>query len=193
MPSKALIDMTHDSWPTSAAGQKAATMRDALRAAALELSRQPVPAPDARLWTSCEVPRKAGSASAGSGLRPTRGGRVGLLPVLRGRRGWPWAGATAAASILLGALALTLAWQPPPRAPGPVSASAFVPVASASAWPGAARDPADMAWLVATELPRERLALLGLPFDPARAAEPVRAELLMSRAGTVLAVRVLAE
>jgi hypothetical protein len=37
------------------------------------------------------------------------------------------------------------------------------------------------------------LAALGLPFDPARAAEPVRAELLMHASGDVLALRVIGE
>jgi len=40
-------------------------------------------------------------------------------------------------------------------------------------------------------MPRERMALLGLPFDPARAGQPVRAELLMQPSGEVLAVRFL--
>jgi hypothetical protein len=46
-------------------------------------------------------------------------------------------------------------------------------------------------WLQPTELPRERLALLGLPFDAARADEPVRAELMLNPSGRVLAVRIL--
>ena len=47
------------------------------------------------------------------------------------------------------------------------------------------------AWLVSAELPNERLAALGLPYDPARAGETVRAELLVHRSGDVLAVRVV--
>jgi hypothetical protein len=47
--------------------------------------------------------------------------------------------------------------------------------------------------LVRAELPRERLAEFGLPFDPARAGDTVRTELLMRASGEVLAVRVLAE
>jgi hypothetical protein len=46
-------------------------------------------------------------------------------------------------------------------------------------------------WLQPTELPRERLALLGLPFDAARADEFVRAELMLNPSGQVLAVRLL--
>lgn len=46
-------------------------------------------------------------------------------------------------------------------------------------------------WLQPAELPRERLALLGLPFDAARAEETVRAELMLNPSGQVLAVRIL--
>lgn len=46
-------------------------------------------------------------------------------------------------------------------------------------------------WLQPTELPRERLALLGLPFDATRADETVHAELMLNPAGQVLAVRIL--
>jgi hypothetical protein len=46
-------------------------------------------------------------------------------------------------------------------------------------------------WLQPTELPRERLALLGLPFDAARADETLRAELMLNSSGQVLAVRIL--
>lgn len=115
---------------------------------------------------------------------------------------WPtW---TAGAAVLL---ALMLVWwvgpgrPSAPRAPargtdaGPVSpmprGSGFVPVASperfAELWQGGAQTAP--AWVVRTELPRERLAALGLPYDPARAGEPVHAELLMHPSGDVLAVR----
>jgi hypothetical protein len=70
-------------------------------------------------------------------------------------------------------------------------ASGFVPVASperfAELWQGGAD--AAPAWVVRTELPRERLAELGLPYDPARAGDLVHAELLMHPSGDVLAVR----
>jgi hypothetical protein len=46
-------------------------------------------------------------------------------------------------------------------------------------------------WLMTTELPRTALAGLGLPYDPSRAAETVRTELLLSSAGEVLAVRLM--
>jgi len=74
------------------------------------------------------------------------------------------------------------------------AASGFMPLAPAERWPQVARDArgAGPAWLVATELPRERLAALGLPYDPARAGERVPAELLLHPVtGEVLAVRLL--
>lgn len=46
-------------------------------------------------------------------------------------------------------------------------------------------------WLQPAELPRERLALLGLPFDAARADETVHAELMLNPSGQLLAVRIL--
>jgi hypothetical protein len=81
------------------------------------------------------------------------------------------------------------------NSPGPLGrmprASGFVPVASperfAELWQGGAD--AAPAWVVRTELPRERLAELGLPYDPARAGDLVHAELLMHPSGDVLAVR----
>jgi hypothetical protein len=68
---------------------------------------------------------------------------------------------------------------------------AFVAVAGAERMREASREGDGRAWLVSTELPRERLAALGLPYDPSRAAERVRAELLVHASGDVLAVRLL--
>lgn len=47
------------------------------------------------------------------------------------------------------------------------------------------------AWVLTTELPQQRLAAMGLPYDPGRAAEPLRAELLVAGNGEVLAVRLI--
>lgn len=44
-------------------------------------------------------------------------------------------------------------------------------------------------YVVTTEMPRASLASMGLPFDASRAADSVRAEMLMSRSGDILAVR----
>lgn len=43
--------------------------------------------------------------------------------------------------------------------------------------------------VIASEVPRAQLAAYGLPVDPARADQPVRAEFLVSQRGAVLAVR----
>lgn len=96
---------------------------------------------------------------------------------------WRWAGA--ACALLLG-VSVLLMLQPPPAAPA-VVASDFVPVVPAERWP----DGVDAAWIVRTEWPAERLAMLGLPYDPAHAARPVPTELLMRPSGELLAVRVL--
>lgn len=139
--------------------------------------------------------------TAATAALPAMPGRP--LPVAP-RTAIAWPGLAAGAAVLL---ALMLVWwvgpgrSSAPRAPasgidaGPLSpmprGSGFVPVASperfAELWQGGAQ--AAPAWVVRTELPRERLAALGLPYDPARAGEPVRAELLMHPAGDVLAVR----
>jgi len=102
-----------------------------------------------------------------------------------------WSGAGTCAVMLLGASWLMS--LEPPAAADTASASEFLPLVSAERWSsylqeaGAGRP----GWLVAAEMPRERMALLGLPFDPARAGQPVRAELLMQPSGEVLAVRFL--
>jgi len=161
--------------------------------ARLRIDLAGVHAPPA-VWT--RVRRAAPAAQTQRPAMPARS------PVLA----WP----TAAAGIAV-MLALLLVWAVGPGRPsvpsaptgtstpevsaGPVGrvprASGFVPVASpeqfAELWQGGAQ--AAPAWVVRTELPRERLAALGLPYDPARAGEPVHAELLMHPSGDVLAVR----
>jgi hypothetical protein len=108
-----------------------------------------------------------------------------------------WASATALALpglAAIGCLVWALQLTPPPQSQGhPLRAQApdglggFVPVAAAQSWP----QDSTPAWLVNTELRRDRLALLGLPFDPGRAGDSVRAELLVRASGEVLAVRLL--
>lgn len=112
-------------------------------------------------------------------------------PAAAPRRWLAWSGPALAAVLLL-PLAL---WVRPPEAPDAsertrqARASGFLPVAPADRWP----EPhaATAAWLVSTELSADRLAALGLPFDPGHAADRVRAELLLDAGGDVLAVRVL--
>jgi hypothetical protein len=83
-------------------------------------------------------------------------------------------------------MASTLLLLAPP--PAPVQRGGeFLPLVPREDWP----DEASPAWLVQSEVPQERLAALGLPYDPTRAAEPVRAELLVHPTGLVLALRLI--
>lgn len=162
--------------------------------AQLRIDLAGVHAPPA-VWT-----RVRGAALPAATAHVPAAPRVGMRPAIA------WSTLAAGMSVLA---ALLLVWwvgpghqpsvRPPAAAPdmgaGPVGrvprASGFVPVASperfAELWQGGAQ--AAPAWVVRTELPRERLAALGLPYDPARAGEPVHAELLMHPSGDVLAVR----
>jgi len=107
------------------------------------------------------------------------------------RLAWGSGALGATAALLLSALLLL----DPPGTQAAQAASAgsgFIPLmpepefrAALASGHGAA------VWLQPTELPRERLALLGLPFDAARADETVRAELMLNPGGQVLAVRIL--
>lgn len=109
------------------------------------------------------------------------------------RLAWGAGGLGATAAVLLCAVLLL----DPPGSAGtahaaPLAGSGFIPLvperefrAALTAERGAA------VWLQPAELPRERLALLGLPFDAGRADEPVRAELMLNPSGQVLAVRIL--
>lgn len=79
--------------------------------------------------------------------------------------------------------------QVPPATPAPTAddaaeARAFLPLASSDE---IERSPD--AIVVATRLPRVALAQMGLPVDPARADQPVDAELLVRPDGAVLAFR----
>ena len=109
---------------------------------------------------------------------------------------WPWQrGAWALASLacISVLVAVFTGSQPAPHS------HEFVAVAGAERWlrldaqpaAGQAADTGATAWLVQTEMPQERLAAFGLPYDPGRAAMPVRAELLMRASGEVLALRIV--
>lgn len=166
-----------------------------------DLATAPLPA---ALW-----PRIEAHAHPQPALEPVTAG--GPSPAGRGTAWTRWATLAAAG------LALALVWFAGPGrhrvatlAPAPAGlsdsgggaisagplgrvprASGFVPVATperfAQLWQGGAD--AAPAWVVHTELSRDRLASLGLPYDPARAGELVQAELLMHPSGDVLAVR----
>jgi hypothetical protein len=90
--------------------------------------------------------------------------------------------------VLVGSVVLMLQAPAPQLQPDELRQlrmSGFVPLAAAERFPADAAP----AWLVSTELRQDRLALLGLPYDPSRAGESVRAELLVRASGEVLAVR----
>ncbi len=118
--------------------------------------------------------------------------RQGLRPA----RWLAWSGIAACATGVLG-IALVFSVSLPPTQQKEFSASAFVPLVSSERWQRVIQDTQEpdkgnpTAWVVAAEIPAERLALLGFPYDPSDADRPVRAELLMQASGEVLAVRVL--
>lgn len=103
------------------------------------------------------------------------------------RRPWAWSGALACTAVLGVSLLLMLRSPVPGSAAPELRLSGFLPVVPVEDWP--AEDAP--AWLVSTELRRDRLAAFGLPFDPSRAADSVRAEVLVRASGQVLAVRFL--
>ncbi|MBX3601365.1 MAG: hypothetical protein KF863_12120 [Rubrivivax sp.] len=191
------------------------TLAAALRAAAADLERElPPPGLLARIHAAqavhagevapaAHVATGAASATTFPTATPTAGtaaaGGGQAAPRRRGLRqpwAWPWllprgaAWGLACTTVLLGSLVLMLEQPAPPAVPETVLASGFVPLLPPERWPAAGGEAAP-AWLVSAELSGERLAALGLPYDPARAGERVRAELLMQASGDVLAVRLL--
>ena len=102
-------------------------------------------------------------------------------------RPWAWGSGGAFAAVLLGSAALMLRQPATEALADEPETGRFMPLVPAEHWP---RD-SSQAWLVSTEMPRERLAALGLPFDPAHAGDSVRAELLVRASGEVLAVRLV--
>ena len=109
---------------------------------------------------------------------------------------WAWSGAAAvfASVAIASVLLLVLAGAPAPSfAPQQAAfeASDFVPLLPPERWPADTASGASPAFLVRTELPGQRLAALGLPFDPAHAGDRRPAELLVHPSGEVLAVRLV--
>lgn len=166
------------------------TLAQALRAAADELAAQHPPA-DLQARLADAVRRVAPSAAAEPAAR-----RPPPTPPRRSTWVWPWKGALAfAGAAALAGLVALLVLRPPAREalpPGVQVASLgagqlgdFMPLVPADRWPRQA----ELAWVIDTELRRDRLAALGLPFDPARAGDSVPAQLLVHRSGEVLAVR----
>lgn len=178
--------------------QPTTTLALLLREAADELQAQPAPPLPAAVLGALPATAKARPALAGAtaaaGQSSRRGAGSGWLAALWGPR---LATAGVALSLLLVAATALLMMGGSAReremtlALGDSGAAAgFVPVAPQERWLRLADD-GGAAWVVATELAPQRLAQWGLPFDPTRAADPVRAELLMRASGEVLAVRVI--
>jgi hypothetical protein len=152
-------------------------LAQALARAARVLDAQQPP-PQLREAVLRRVARAPSPQPGGAGHTP----RLALRPA---RRWWAWSGGAAVAAMLVGASALLV--LAPPAAVPQRGGGEFLPLVPREDWP----DEASPAWLVSSELPQERLAALGLPYDPARAAERVRAELLVHPSGLVLALRLI--
>ena len=150
------------------------SLRKALQRAAEDLNRQhPDAQPSAAIWAAlASRPRRASRplAWAGGGL----------------------ALASFAVAVVMLTTAPPIAEEMAQMARRPTSnATAFLPLVNAERWSQLVRETREQgpAWVVPTEIPRESLAAMGLPYDPARAGESVQAELLVQASGDVLAVR----
>lgn len=163
--------MTDPRHPAAAAPQ---TLARLMRQAAAELQQQSPPP-----WAT--TVQRLGRVAPLAPARPAS-------PRWRWR--WPLAlSAALSMTVLAGGAGWLLLPLLVPPAEDSRAAAGFMPVVPAERWLRLAEAGAPPAWVVTADVPRARLAGLGLPFDPARAAEPVRAELLMNPAGEVLAVR----
>jgi hypothetical protein len=123
--------------------------------------------------------------------RQLRRGRWKQRAMRARRLSWlGWAGLSTATVALAAVLVVnSMGGDEPARTDTVVDADGFVRLVSADAWQRANAQQGNT-WLVSAEVPRSRLAALGLPYDPARAGERVPAELLIHSSGEVLAVRV---
>jgi hypothetical protein len=164
----------------SALPEPSERLQNALRLAALDLNQLE---PPAALAPAVLVAVQQALAAAPEQARGAQPAAAQPVPARLPTPGWTAAMACAAVIVLSVVLMV--------RGPGgePVrldtAMAGFVPVVPQEQWPA---DDAP-AWLVSTELRADRLAAMGLPFDPARAGDGVRAELLVRATGQVLAVR----
>jgi hypothetical protein len=96
---------------------------------------------------------------------------------------WRWAVPAALAALLLFSVVLLALGDPLPavRDGGEPSFMAVRPLEAIAVEP--------QPMVITSDVPRAQLAAYGLPVDPARADQPVRAQFLVSRRGAVLAVR----
>lgn len=162
-----------------------------------DLAQQAVPAMADRVRHALAQRAAVSQSAQGKGSAGTSSAIKALpssaAPRWRRWAAWGFSGAALCALALVGSVVLLLlAPQDAPEFSARQVGSGFVTVAGPERWQQLLREDAvASAWLVPTEMPRERLAALGLPFDPARAGDRVSAELLMHPSGEVLAVRVL--
>lgn len=185
--------MTRAPAPSDAATEHLA---DALHRAAADLDRRAPPAAvQEAVLARLAVRTQAADQMAAVGPAGPRAGRASPWA--------PWATAALCGVLLLASTVLLL--RPPAGAgsgdrftdrgwAAQTDTLGFLPAGSAERWlGGGAGGRPSPAWVVSAELPRERLVEFGLPFDPSRAADTVRAELLLRGNGEVMAVRVLAD
>lgn len=160
-----------------------------LRDAAADLAaQQPPPDLQARVLAATELARlnRRTALAAPTAASPApRAAKPGTGAPFSSR--WAWSGAAVCAVVLMGSALLMLRPPATPLVDDAVRMGGFFPLVPPERWPSEAAP----AWLVSTELPGERLAAMGLPYDPARAGDSVRAELLLHPSGEVLAVRFL--
>lgn len=194
---QALVALRHDlaAQPSAPPSVLAAAQR-AARQAARQAVRATAPAglPAGTAWLAWGAPRVWGAWAGAATCAAVLG--VSLLLTLRPPAPMVSVPQTTAASGAAAVLSPTGAADVQAE---PTPAMHFVPLVSpermrALAGQGAngALAGADTpAWVVTTELPQQRLAAMGLPYDPGHAAEPLRAELLVAGSGEVLAVRLL--
>lgn len=173
--------MNNDNIPAaSALPPPSERLQSALRLAAQDLNQLQ---PPAALAPAVLMAVQQALAAAPEQARGTQPAAAQPVPARLPTAGWT-AALACAAVVVLSVVLMVGGPQDRPLRQGTAMAG-FVPVVPQEQWPV---DEAP-AWLVSTELRADRLAAMGLPFDPARAGDGVRAELLVRASGQVLAVR----
>lgn len=139
---------------------------------------EPPPRVHAALLRSLNLPRAA--------LAPARPGLAQTASQWLVRQRWS-AAVVALLAVLVAASVLEVPFGVAPIAADVADGyDGFVPVGNT-----ASLSTGSTAWLVRTEMSRQQLVTLGLPFDPARAADRVPAEVLLRPNGELLAVRLV--
>lgn len=166
------------------------SLSTALARTATHLAAEPLPP---ALWdrvsaTLADTP----GASASPARSPAQAAREALRRRALSLRAW-WGSALAAAAV---AAVAALVFVNLPRAVSSLPdedapMSGFLTLASGDRLRALEGAGGSQAWIVPTELRRADLASLGLPFDPSRAGDSIRAEVLVQASGEVIAVRLL--